>query len=109
MSDAASPRGYILVVDDDPLIPRRLSEKLSREGFDCHTRSSGQEALTLLQDKKCDLLISDLQMPGLSGMQHLVPAAAIVLAQPECYDGSLMKNRSKAKENVWVLPGGEWK
>lgn len=61
----------ILLVDDDPLISRLLSEKLSSDGFACRSCSSGDEALTTLGQETFDAIISDLQMPGISGLQLL--------------------------------------
>jgi putative nucleotidyltransferase with HDIG domain len=66
-----TPRTRVLVVDDDPSIVRLLRQKLVAEGFDCQSCSSGQEALTLLQEKSFDVVISDLQMSPMTGMELL--------------------------------------
>jgi putative nucleotidyltransferase with HDIG domain len=60
-----------LVVDDEASICALLSEKLGREGIECRCASSGEEALKLLQDNIYDLVISDLRMPGISGLELL--------------------------------------
>ncbi len=64
----------VLVVDDEPSVCALLSEKLRGEGHDCETCSSGEEALQLLERKTFDGIISDLRMPGISGMQLLKEA-----------------------------------
>jgi len=60
-----------LLVDDEVAICSLLSDKLSREGFECHCASSGEEALKSLAEGSYDLVISDLRMPGISGLELL--------------------------------------
>lgn len=59
----------ILVVDDEQNIRLTLSALLSRAGHSVTTASSGEEALTLFDRQSFDLMLVDLQMPGLNGMQ----------------------------------------
>jgi response regulator RpfG family c-di-GMP phosphodiesterase len=61
----------ILIVDDDSGIAKLLFLTLSSEGFDPETASSGNEALDHLSRNSFDGIISDLHMPGLSGMDLL--------------------------------------
>ncbi|NJN19613.1 MAG: response regulator transcription factor [Oscillochloris sp.] len=65
MSQAAS----ILVVDDEQNIRLTLSVLLSRAGFSVTTASSGEEAVTLFEQQHFDLMLVDLQMPGINGIQ----------------------------------------
>lgn len=60
-----------MVVDDEPAVCRLLSEGLGREGFECKTVTSGEEALRMLPLEPFDVVISDLRMPGLSGLALL--------------------------------------
>jgi response regulator RpfG family c-di-GMP phosphodiesterase len=71
MDESKTSKGQVLVVDDDPGIPMMLCQKLSCEGFDCESCSGGQEALALLRARSFDIVISDLQMPGMTGMELL--------------------------------------
>ncbi len=64
-------RGRILVVDDDPLILRSLSELLRIQGYDVQTASSGLEALQTLKDDPVDLILSDINMPEIDGFKLL--------------------------------------
>ena len=59
----------ILVVDDDPSMGLLLSERLGLEGYTCRVSQSGEEALTLLGADPADLVICDLRMPGMSGLE----------------------------------------
>lgn len=61
----------ILVVDDERVIREILAEFLSLEGFSVHTVEDGEKALTELRLHPYDLLITDLKMPKLSGLQLL--------------------------------------
>jgi len=70
----AQPR--VLVVDDEPAICLLLKELLGQAGFDCRTASSGNEALEVLRQQEFDALISDLHMPGISGLALLESARA---------------------------------
>ncbi len=61
----------ILVVDDEPSITRLLSRILSKEGYQVKTASNGKEALTIFSKFRPDLIISDLKMPSMSGLELL--------------------------------------
>lgn len=67
MTDAAR----ILVVDDERVIREILAEFLTLEGFSVNTVEDGEKALTELRLNPYDLLITDLKMPRLSGLQLL--------------------------------------
>lgn len=69
-------KGHILIVDDEPLICAVLTEGLLREGFECKAATSGEEALKLLDLEGFDALISDIRMPGMSGLELLEAARA---------------------------------
>ncbi|HEY3236979.1 MAG TPA: sigma-54 dependent transcriptional regulator, partial [Polyangiaceae bacterium] len=61
----------ILVVDDEPNLRRVLSAQLARDGYEVQTAEDGQEALGILRDHHIDLVITDLRMPKLDGMELL--------------------------------------
>ena len=64
-----SPR--ILIVDDDPGQRSLLNTFLRTQGFETVTADSGQHALETLRTGKFDMMISDVRMPGLSGLETL--------------------------------------
>lgn len=59
----------ILVIDDDPEITSLLQRGLSSEGFDVTTINDGAEALKVTSRLKPDLLILDVMMPGMDGLE----------------------------------------
>ncbi len=60
-----------LVVDDEPAVREILEERLRQSRFDCWSCSSGEEALALLNQEAFDVVLSDLSMTGMSGIDLL--------------------------------------
>ena len=61
----------ILVVDDEPNYLVVLSEILREEGFEVFTAESGNDGLPIVRDADLDLVVSDMKMPGMDGIQFL--------------------------------------
>ena len=59
----------ILVVDDDRLILELVKRILEREGIVAHCVESGEEALEKMKERTFSLMITDLNMPGLDGLE----------------------------------------
>jgi CheY-like chemotaxis protein len=64
-------RFRILVVDDAPLVRKFLTEFLEREGYEVLTAADGLDGLDALSRSLPDLIISDLNMPRMSGLEFL--------------------------------------
>jgi two-component system, OmpR family, KDP operon response regulator KdpE len=62
-------KGNILVVDDEPQITRVLKTTLSSHGYGTRTAADGDEALQLMKDWCPDLVITDLRMPNMDGLE----------------------------------------
>jgi len=60
-----------LIVDDDANINQMMKEALEQEGFECGQAFSGTECLLSLRAEKYDLVLLDLQLPGMSGEEVL--------------------------------------
>jgi two-component system, OmpR family, KDP operon response regulator KdpE len=60
--------GRILVIDDEPQITRVLRAALSAQGYDVRTANEPEEGLRVFKDWPPDLVITDLMMPGISGV-----------------------------------------
>jgi DNA-binding response OmpR family regulator len=75
----------ILIVDDESEICSALSNMLKLEGYIAQESTSGEQALALLQHNSFDVMILDMQMPGLSGVdvihqaRHLHPNLPIII------------------------------
>ncbi|MBW2179977.1 MAG: sigma-54-dependent Fis family transcriptional regulator, partial [Deltaproteobacteria bacterium] len=61
----------ILIVDDEPTIQQSLSGILSDEGFEISIASNGYEALQIIQKDSPDLVLLDIWMPGIDGIETL--------------------------------------
>ena len=61
----------ILVVDDDESLRRVTQVQLEQAGYQVATAPSGADALRLMADSRYDLVITDLKMPGMSGLDLL--------------------------------------
>ena len=61
----------ILIVDDEVQICRLLACRLMKEGYSCITAHSGREALNYFYEEKISLIISDIHMPEMDGMELL--------------------------------------
>ena len=60
----------ILVVDDDDVIRETLDELLSAN-YSCQTADTAEEALAKLEAQRFDVVLTDISMPGLNGMELL--------------------------------------
>lgn len=58
----------ILIVDDEPLVREFLAEALRRKNYEIATAENGRKALSLLKDTVYDLVITDMRMPDLTGL-----------------------------------------
>ncbi len=61
----------ILIVDDEPLIRKSLFEILKMAGFPCAMATNAEEALQYINKHKVDILISDMKLPEMSGIDLL--------------------------------------
>lgn len=61
----------ILVVDDDALIRRSLAVSLAQAGYQVQTAASGENALEIVRAKSPDLVLLDISMPGMDGLEAL--------------------------------------
>ncbi len=67
----------ILVVDDERSVTNLLSEDLGEEGYSCVTADTGEDALKRLSEDNFDVVLLDLKLPGMSGMDVLKEAKSI--------------------------------
>ncbi len=73
----ANDPARILVVDDEPAIRSSLVTVLEKQGFKCHAAGTGEEAIEAFDADPFDIVITDIRMPGKSGvdvMRHVKAA-----------------------------------
>lgn len=82
MGNMARLTSRILIVDDDKVSLLLLKNHLLRQGYEVHSADNGPEALALLGKQRMDLVITDLVMPGMDGIQLMRAAKALYPALP---------------------------
>jgi len=65
------PNGRILVVDDEDSIREYLSMMLEREGYEVESSADGKKAAKLCRQQEFDVIVTDIQLPGMSGIELL--------------------------------------
>jgi two-component system KDP operon response regulator KdpE len=64
-----TPHGKILIVDDEPAFRRVLRTTLAALGFEIVEASTGEQALVLVGTDRCDVVLLDIDMPGMGGIE----------------------------------------
>ena len=72
----------ILIVDDEPLVRQTLSEWMRRKNFQVFEAEGGRQALEMIRTGDPDIVISDVVMPGMDGIQLLKEARAVKADTP---------------------------
>jgi len=91
----------ILVVDDEPQITRVLRTSLSSQGYDIRAANDGETALEIMKDWTPDLVITDLSMPNMDGLElcrRLRPSTQIPII--------VLSVRGEEKTKVQALDAG---
>jgi two-component system response regulator HydG len=76
-ADPDAPSATLLVADDDPAVRESLERALTREGYAVVVAPDGRAALDRLQEGGIDLVLSDLKMPGMTGLELLPRAKSV--------------------------------
>jgi CheY-like chemotaxis protein len=59
----------ILVIDDEELIVKSLRKLLEKNGFTVFIAKNGQDALAIAEEESFDLIVADIRMPGMNGVE----------------------------------------
>jgi len=94
-------RPHVLVVDDEPQITRVLRTSLSAQGYDIRVANTGEMALEIMKDWSPNLIITDLSMPSVDGIQ-LCREVRAVSAVPIL----VLSVRDKEQQKVEALDAG---
>lgn len=74
---AAAGSVCVLLVEDEPLVRESIREHLERRNYRCLEAASGVEALRILQNQSPDVIVSDIAMPGMNGIEFLIKSRAL--------------------------------
>lgn len=69
--------GTVLIVDDDSSVRRILRMIIEKSGYEVHPFENGRDALSFLVDRGADLVLTDIRMPGMNGMELLDEVLAL--------------------------------
>ena len=61
----------ILILDDEPIVSKRLKPSLEKKGYEVETFTTGSDALKRTHERTFDIVVTDLKMEGLNGMDFL--------------------------------------
>ena len=97
----------ILIVDDNVVLITSIALILKRKGHLVATANSGQEAIDMVRDRPFDLILMDVKMQGMSGIEAMEeirtirPDAAVVIMT--AYDGEPLSIEARGKGAIGVL------
>lgn len=64
----------LMVIDDEPIVGKRLKQIFEKAGYEIEVFIDGQSALNDLKKNSCDIIVTDLKMEGVDGMKILEAA-----------------------------------
>lgn len=105
-----SRRLRVLIVDDEPTITETLVEILNGEGFDAISASTGETAVQSARSFSPDIIISDVVMPGMNGVElgiqlrTLLPKCRIILFSGQTATVDLLRDARKQGHEFEIVP-----
>lgn len=108
----AAKSAHVLVVDDEPHLCVALSRILEKGGYRVTTTTSGQTALELIEEKRPDVVLLDLMMPGLDGREvcrriresDIEIRVIYFTAKADASDPSKLKELRKEADDFLIKP-----
>jgi DNA-binding response OmpR family regulator len=103
MTRTVSPGGHVLIVDDDRTLRHAVASLLSEAGYTTDQAEDGPEALRKLQQRHVDLMLLDIGLPGMNGLEVLeearrlaAPARVVMMTSDDTPQVLLRSFRSQA-------------
>ena len=96
--ELATVHYHLLVVDDDPAIRKMLTLLLESAGYAVQTATDGSDALSVIEAGQPDLLLVDLQMPGMGGLELLRRLSDLTVVPPSIVISGQLDGRSLAQD-----------
>lgn len=66
-----SSKTSILILDDEPIVSKRLQPALEKIGYEVESFYKSEEAMARVKERRFDIVVTDLKMEGISGMEFL--------------------------------------
>jgi DNA-binding response OmpR family regulator len=114
MADSPDPvdtkLAHILVVDDEGAIRYSISKTLQRVGYQVSAAASGEEALAMLDEHDIDVVLTDIRMPGLTGVELLArikekaPDAIVILMTAYASLGTAVESLRLGAHDYLIKP-----
>ena len=97
----------ILVVDDDAMNLKLTQMMLKKKDYQVKTANSGQAALALLQEEAVDLILLDVEMPGMDGIETLdaIRAQANLMSLPILFLSASEDMEQEVEEEKYAVQG----
>ncbi|WP_319762653.1 response regulator [Maridesulfovibrio sp.] len=73
----ASQKTSILILDDEPIVSKRLHPALEKKGYEVESFTDSSKALARVHERNFDIVVTDLKMDGVDGMQFLTEVKGI--------------------------------
>src|SRR6185437_3553857 len=96
----------ILVVDDEPQLRRAMKATLADLGYSVIEAKTGEEALTLLRRETVDLILLDLNMPGIGGLETCRAIREAAIRQSNDLPIIVLSVRNTERDKVQALDAG---
>jgi CheY-like chemotaxis protein len=102
-SGPGQPKYHILLVEDNVIIRRLSAQALGRAGYEVDTAGDGLSGWEALRNQHYDLLITDNEMPGLSGLEMVRSLRAALSTVPVILASGGM-DAEQLRQNHWLQP-----
>src|SRR4051812_41997282 len=111
MTPGEHTRGSVLVVDDEPTIAEVVARYLERAGYETRVAADGPEALAAAEERPADLVVLDLMLPGIDGLEVMrrlrerpPPAPAVILLTARGEESDRIVGLSLGADDYVVKP-----